>query len=96
MNVTALLIQIVAGAIAANAAGNLSKHLNLGPLANTIAGLVGGGIGGRMLDVILGLGIASATNLDIGVIGLAFATGALGGGVAAPVTVLIKNSLFAR
>jgi hypothetical protein len=76
MNLTALIIQLIAGALGGNVAGNASKNVNLGPLGNTIAGALGGGIGGQILNAILGLGgTAAASGLDIGSIVSAFATG---------------------
>lgn len=48
MNLTALIIQLVAGALGGNAAGNVSKEVNLGTLGNTIAGAIGGGVGGQI------------------------------------------------
>jgi hypothetical protein len=45
MNLTALIIQLIAGALGGNAAGNLSKDINLGPVGNSIAGAIGGGVG---------------------------------------------------
>ena len=44
MDLTALIIQLVAGALGGNAAGNVSKELSLGPLGNSVAGAVGGGV----------------------------------------------------
>jgi hypothetical protein len=41
-----LIIQLVAGALGGNGAGNALKDLNLGPLGNTIAGAIGGVAGG--------------------------------------------------
>ena len=37
-----LIIQLVAGALGGNGAGNALKDLYLGPLGNTIAGAIGG------------------------------------------------------
>src|SRR5262245_38182230 len=55
MNLTALTFQLIAGAIAGYAAGNLSKEMNLGTIGNTIIGAVGGGAGGQTLFGLLGL-----------------------------------------
>ena len=56
MNMTALIIQLIAGAIGGNAAGGVAKDTNLGPVLNTILGAVGGGVGGQILNSVLGLG----------------------------------------
>ena len=38
-----LIIQLISGAVGGNIAGALLKNLNLGPIGNSIAGIVGGG-----------------------------------------------------
>ena len=49
MNLIALIIQLVSGAVGGNVAGALMKKYSLGTLLNSIAGIVGGGIGGQLL-----------------------------------------------
>jgi uncharacterized membrane protein YeaQ/YmgE (transglycosylase-associated protein family) len=56
MDLTTLLIQLVAGAIGGNIGGALLKSLSLGTVGNSIAGIVGGGIGGQVLAALLGSG----------------------------------------
>lgn len=41
-----LIIQLVLGAIGGNLGGALLKNLSLGTIGNSIAGIVGGGLGG--------------------------------------------------
>ena len=68
MNLTALIIQLISGAIGGQAA-NAAKDTGLGTLGNTIAGAIGGGVGGQILSSVLGLGLGSAAaGLDIGTI----------------------------
>ena len=43
------LIQVISGAVGGNVAGAALKNLNLGVLGNTLAGVVGGGIGGQLI-----------------------------------------------
>jgi hypothetical protein len=80
-----LIIQLVAEAAGGNIAGGLFRQFDLGPLGNSIAGIVGGGIGGQLLDMILTAtgsptGAAPAgSGFDIGSIVAEFA----GGGVTA-------------
>jgi hypothetical protein len=50
MDLTALIIQLISGALGGNAAGAASKDLSLGPLGNSIAGALGRQ---RLLDWIL-------------------------------------------
>lgn len=45
MDMTGLLVNLIAGAVGGNLAGMLAKNKSLGPLLNTILGLVGGGLG---------------------------------------------------
>src|SRR5258708_30517603 len=69
-----LIIQLLSGAAGGNIIGNILKQYNLGPLGNSIAGIVGGGLGGQLLNMILGGGAAAGTaataatagGLDIG------------------------------
>jgi hypothetical protein len=91
MDLTALIIQLISGAIGGNAAGAAVKESSLGPLGNTIVGALGGGIGGHILSTILGLGGAAATSgLDIGTIIQGFLTGGVSGGVTALVIGFLK------
>ena len=48
MHSTALIIQLISGAIGGNAAGAVSKNTSLGPVGDTIAGALGGGVGGQI------------------------------------------------
>src|SRR5260370_22027709 len=75
MNATInLIIQLLSGAAGGNIIGNILKQYNLGPLGNSIAGIVGGGLGGQLLNMVLGGGAAAGTaataatagGLDIG------------------------------
>jgi hypothetical protein len=92
VNLTALIIQLIAGALGANAVGNAAKDYNLGPLGNTIAGALGGGIGGQILNAALGIGGAAATSgMDFGSIISAFATGGVSGGITALIIGFIKS-----
>ena len=53
MDVTSLITQFTSGAIGGNAVGAASKDISLGPLGNTIAGALGGGVGGQFLTACL-------------------------------------------
>lgn len=89
MDITALLIQLVSGAIGGNVAGAALKKYNLGTLGNSIAGILGGGIGGQLLAM-LGAGSGGT---DIGSIVSSVAGGGLGGGVLMIVVGLIKQAM---
>jgi hypothetical protein len=96
MDITSLIIQLISGALGGNAAGSVTKDTGLGPLGNTIAGALGGGVGGQILNSILGIGgAAAASGLDIGTIVSAFLTGGVSGGLTALVVGFLKSKLAA-
>ena len=82
----ALLIQAVSSAVGGNVAGGLLKHLNLGVLGNSIAGIVGGGLGGQILGA-LGAGG------DMGSIVGSLASGGVGGGALMVIIGMVKKIL---
>ena len=56
MNLTTLIVQLIAGALGGYAAGSLSRDMSLGTLGNSVVGALGGGVGGQILVAMLGLG----------------------------------------
>jgi hypothetical protein len=95
MDLTSLIIQVISGAIGGNAAGAAAKDMSLGPLGNTIAGALGGGVGGQILTSVLGLGgAAAASGLDINTIVSGFLTGGVSGGLTALVIGFLKSRLL--
>ena len=93
MDIAALIIQLVCGALGGNAAGKIFKKIDLGTLGNSIAGIVGGGLGGQLLNM---LGIATggdAGTLDLGSIIGNIASGGVGGGVLMAIVGAIKAAL---
>ena len=52
MNLIALIIQLLSGAAGGNLAGKLFKNINLGTVGNSIAGILGGGLGGQLLGML--------------------------------------------
>ena len=44
-----LIIQLVSGAVGGNIAGAAMKQYNLGTIGNSIAGLIGGGVGAQII-----------------------------------------------
>ena len=97
MDITSLVIQLIVGAIGGNAAGKAMPDKSLGTLGNTIAGVIGGGLGGQILDAVLGGGAmpadAAAAGLDIGAIIQDVAGGGIGGAVLTIVVALIKGAM---
>jgi hypothetical protein len=100
MNITALIIQLVCGAIGGNVAGAALKKYSLGTLWNSVVGIVGGGIGGQILNAVLGgSGMADAaaatagSGLDIGSIIGNVAGGGIGGAVLMVIVGLIRKAM---
>lgn len=88
MNLTALTVQLIAGALAGYAAGNLAKEMNLGAIGNTIVGAVGGGAGGQILFGLLGL---SGTVQIVS----ALLTGGVSGGLTTLLIGFLKSKMYA-
>jgi hypothetical protein len=90
-----LLIQLGSGAAGGNVAGSLLKNLSLGTVGNSLAGIVGGGLGGQILGPLLGAAAAGGGGMDIGSILGQVASGGVGGGVMMAVIGILKN-MFAK
>jgi hypothetical protein len=93
-----LIIQLLSGAAGGNIIGNILKQYNLGPIGNSIAGIVGGGLGGQLLNMVLSSGAAAGTaaaagGLDIGSIVEQIAGGGVGGGVLMLIVGIIKQAI---
>ena len=90
-----MIIQLICGAVGGNVAGAALKKFNLGPIGNTIAGVVGGGIGGQVLGM-LGFGApaaGSAGSMDVSSILSSVLGGGVGGGFLMTLVGMIKNAL---
>lgn len=55
-----LIVQLISGAVGGNIAGSFMKNLSLGTVGNSLAGILGGGIGGQLLGL---LGLAQASGV---------------------------------
>jgi uncharacterized membrane protein YeaQ/YmgE (transglycosylase-associated protein family) len=90
-----VIVRLVLGAIGGNIGGALFKNLSLGAVGNSIAGIVGGGIGGQLVQTVL-----SAMNVDLGggLLGMAgdVAGGGVGGIILMAIVGLIKNAISAQ
>lgn len=75
----------VSGGVGGNIAGALLKWYSLGPVGNTIVGVISGGLGGQLLGV---LGLVQST----GFVG-DLAGSAVGGGVLMTIVGLIKGAM---
>ncbi|WP_063894030.1 hypothetical protein [Burkholderia ubonensis] len=91
MDFSSLIIQLISGIGGGNIAGKFLEKINLGPLGNSIAGLIGGGLGGEFFKAILsgatdsGVGFGSLLT-DVG-------GGGIGGAILMVVVGLIKSRL---
>ena len=92
MDIVSLLIQLVSGAAGGNVAGALLKNISLGTLGNSLAGIVGGGIGGQILAQVLHMAPA-AGGLDIGSILTQVAGGGVGGGGLMAIIGLVRSMM---
>ncbi len=84
------LITLVSGAVGGNAAGAAMKDKSLGPVGNSIAGVVGGGIGGFLLQM---LGYAQQGGLDVGTVVKQVASGGIGGAVVLILVSVVKGMM---
>ena len=89
-----LIISLIAGALGGHVAGGLLKNLSLGTAGNSIAGILGGGLGSYLLGM-MGAPVdpAAVSNLDIGAIISSVAGGGVGGGVLMAIIGVIKNMM---
>ena len=91
MDFTSLLVQIVGGAFGGNVAGAAMKDKSLGTIGNSVAGILGGGIGGQILNA---LGVAVTTGgADLSSLAGNAGTGGVGGAVLLIVIALVRNFL---
>ena len=92
-----LIISLIAGALGGNAVGAVAKNLNLGVLLNSVAGIVGGGLGSQIIGMLGGAGVADAAaaagGLDIGSIISSIASGGVGGGVLMAIVGVVKGMM---
>jgi hypothetical protein len=92
MDMTSLLVQLISGGVGGNLIGALLKQVNLGPVGNTIVGVIGGLLGGQLGGMMGGAGMAdasAASGLDLTTI-----LGSGGGGAALTAVVgLVKQAM---
>jgi hypothetical protein len=94
-----LIISLVSGAVGGNVAGGVLKEQSLGPIGNSIAGIIGG-LGGQLLSALGVLGGATAVGagapaggFDIGSLSGQVAGGGVGGAVLMIIVGLIKQAV---
>ena len=92
MNIISLIIQAISGAVGGNVAGAAMKENSLGTLGNSIAGIVGGGLGGTILQMVMGTAAAGG-GLDLQSILANVAGGCVGGAILMAIIGIIKNKM---
>ena len=88
-----LIISLISGAAGGNIVGKVLKNLDLGPVGNSIAGILGGGLGSQILGALMGSGAAAAGGMGVGSIISSIASGGIGGGVLMAIVGIIKQAM---
>jgi len=96
MNIISLIIEAISGAVGGNVAGAAMKDNSLGTMGNSIAGIVGGGLGGTLLQAVMGTAAAGGGSLDLTTILSNVAGGGVGGAILMAVVGIIKNKMAAK
>jgi uncharacterized membrane protein YeaQ/YmgE (transglycosylase-associated protein family) len=94
MDLMGLVVSLVSGIVGGNAAGTAMHDKSLGPIGNSLAGLLGGGAGSvilQALGLLAGSG-AAAGGADLGSLIGNVAGGGVGGAVMLLIVSLIKNA----
>ena len=92
MDITHLIVELVSGAVGGNVAGAAMKDKSLGAIGNSIAGIVGGGIGGTILQTIMG-SAAAGGGMDMQSILANVGGGGVGGAILMIIVGTIKNQM---
>jgi len=93
MDITSLIVEAVSGAVGGNVAGAAMKEKSLGAVGNSIAGIVGGGLGGTILQSVMGSAAAGGGGMDMQSILSNVGGGGVGGAILMVVVALIKNAM---
>ena len=93
MNIISLIIEAISGAVGGNVAGAAMKENSLGTLGNSIAGIVGGGLGGTLLQMVMGSAATGSGSMDLTSILSSVAGGGVGGAILMAIIGIIKNKM---
>ena len=94
--IVGLVIQLISGAVGGNIAAAALKQYDLGTLGNSIAGVIGGGVGAQIIGALAGgadAELTGAAGLDIGAIVGQVASGGVGGAILLVIVGLIKQAM---
>jgi uncharacterized membrane protein YeaQ/YmgE (transglycosylase-associated protein family) len=91
MDIVSLIINLISGAVGGNIAGVVMKDKSIGPLLNSVVGVLGGGAG---MAVLRAMGMAvNEGGLDIQAVLANVASGGVGGGILMIIVALIKGMM---
>ena len=93
MDITSLIIEAVSGAVGGNVAGAAMKEKSLGAVGNSLAGLVGGGLGGTILQAIMGSAASGGGGMDMQSILANVGGGGVGGAILMAIIGIIKAQM---
>ena len=96
MDITSLIIEAVSGAVDGNVAGAAMKEKSLGSVGNSIAGIVGGGIGGTILQMVMGSAATGGGGMDLQSILANVGGGGVGGAILMAIIGIIKDKMATR
>lgn len=91
MDIMTLVINLISGAVGGNVAGAAMKDKSLGPLLNSVVGVLGGGAGAAILKM-MGMAVNQG-GLDVQAVISSVASGGIGGAVLMVVIAMIKGMM---
>src|SRR5262245_3445044 len=92
MDINSLIIDLISGAVGGNVAGAALKEKSLGLVGNSLAGVVGGGLGGTILQAVMGAA-ANGGAMDMNSILGNVAGGGVGGAILMAIIGIIKSQM---
>ena len=93
MDMPSLIIEAVSGAVGGNVAGAALKEKSLGLIGNSLAGVVGGGLGGTILQAVMGGAATGGGGMDLQSILINVGGGGVGGAILMAVVGIIKDKM---
>ena len=100
MNVMGIVTDLIAGGAGGNIAGAVLKKFDLGPIGNTVSGMIGGEGGGQLLSMLMTGGAAAAATsaassggMDMSSIIGNVAGGGIGGAILMAIIGVIKTQM---
>ena len=93
MDITSLIIEAVSGAVGGNVAGAALKEKSLGLIGNSLAEVVGGGLGGTILQTVMGAAATGGGGMDLQSILTNVGGGGVGGAILMAIIGIIKSKM---